>query len=67
MTKKDKEHIWLESDYELLFNALSNIIYNQQQIQKGIIALAKKEGMEISFKDENFKITKDYFKESKDD
>ncbi len=53
-----------EEDIELINNALSRIIQNQNEIIKGIISLAKKEGMEISFKDKDFKITKDYFKEN---
>ena len=54
---EDKEHKWSKSDFELLFNSLSRIVENQEQLRNGIIALAKKEGLEISFKDGNDKIT----------
>lgn len=54
---EDKEHKWLESDFDLLFNSLKRIIYNQKQLINGIIALAKKEGLEVSFKDTDNEIT----------
>jgi len=53
----NKEHKWLESDFELLFNSFNRVIENQEQIRNGIIALAKKEGLEVSFKDGKDKIT----------
>ncbi len=55
----DKEHKWLESDFELLFNSLSKIVENQEQLRNGIIGLARKEGLEISFKNGNNRITLD--------
>lgn len=49
--KDGKEHKWTEEDFELLFNGMTTIIENQEQIRNGIIALAKKEGLEVTIKD----------------
>lgn len=62
-----KEHKWTEEDFELMFKSFSKIINNQNQIIKGIISLAKKEGMEITYVDEDISITKDFSEEVKDD
>ena len=51
---KDEE---IKESFELTFNGLAKIIENQKQIVNGIIALAKKEGLEISFKDDGITTT----------
>ena len=51
--KQKKEHKWTEEDFELLFNGMTTIIQNQEQIRNGIIALAEKEGLEVTIKDGN--------------
>ena len=51
---KDKE---LHENFELIFNGMTKIIDNQEQIRNGIIALAKKEGLEVTIKNNEGSVT----------
>lgn len=55
------------SNEELIMMALAKILENQTSIQAGIIALAKKEGMEISFKDPELNLKKTFINDDEEE
>ena len=54
--EQTKEHKQIVEGLTLLFDGMTTIIQNQKQIINGIIVLAKKEGMEVTFKNNDNKI-----------